>query len=228
MNKFNQYGETVLEYRNEYLNKTYSKLIHNSLKNTIEEKYEQNLAILIKDTNISDSQFKKELSKFHSCLKSEDELKEEYQEIIDQLLLEGDEYDSHCNIEDETIEITKEYLLSESFFHKYFDVPDADTFEKLMKKNGIFEKFAMLRLSRIFKDFIEDIDKRNLKFEIQKSQVFFDSERTVYGIYLDFIIPIEYIENEDDEEEFDIDELRNKIKTIIQDADIMFSEKMKN
>lgn len=228
MNKFNQYGETVLEYRNEYLNKTYSKLIHNSLKNTIEEKYEQNLAILIKDTNISDSQFKKELSKFHSCLKSEDELKEEYQEIIDQLLLEGDEYDSHCNIEDETIEITKEYLLSEAFFHKYFDVPDADTFEKLMKKNGIFEKFAMLRLSRIFKDFIEDIDKRNLKFEIQKSQVFFDSERTVYGIYLDFIIPIEYIENEDDEEEFDIDELRNKIKTIIQDADIMFSEKMKN
>lgn len=50
--------------------------------------------------------------------------------------------------------------------------------------------------------------------------------RTVYGIYLDFIIPIDYIE--DEESEFDIAELRNKIKTIIQDADIMFAEKMKN
>lgn len=95
-----------------------------------------------------------------------------------------------------------------------------------MKKNGIFEKFAMLRLSKIFKDFIEDIDKRDIHFQVKNTSVFFDSIRTVYGIYLDFIIPIDYIE--DEESEFDIAELRNKIKTIIQDADIMFAEKMKN
>ena len=91
-----------------------------------------------------------------------------------------------------------------------------------MKKNGIFEKFAMLRLSKIFKDFIEDIDKRDISFSVDKSQVFFDSERIVYGIYLDFVIPMDYLEDAD------LDELRNKIKTIIQDADIMFREKMKN
>ena len=226
MNKFNQYGETVLEYRAEFLNKEYSKLIHNSLKNTIEEKYEPELASLIKDTGLSDSEFKKAISKFKACLKSEEELKEEYQEIIDQLFLEGNEYDSHCNVADETIEVTKEYLLDETFFQKYFDVQDDITFEKLMKKNGIFEKFAMLRLSKIFKDFIEDIDKRDIHFQVKNTSVFFDSIRTVYGIYLDFIIPIDYIE--DEESEFDIAELRNKIKTIIQDADIMFAEKMKN
>ena len=147
---------------------------------------------------------------------------EEYQELIDQLLLEGEEYDNRCNIENETIDITKEYILDETFFKKYFDVIDETTFEKLMKKNGIFEKFAMLRLSKIFKDFIEDIDKRDISFSVDKSQVFFDSERIVYGIYLDFVIPMDYLEDAD------LDELRNKIKTIIQDADIMFREKMKN
>lgn len=226
MNKFNQYGETVLEYRTEFLNKDYSKLIHNSLKSTIEEKYDAELASLIKDTGLSDNEFKKSISKFKVCLKSEEELKEEYQEIIDQLLLEGDEYDSKCNVAEETIEITKEYILDENFFRKYFDIQDEITFEKLMKKNGIFEKFAMLRLSKIFKDFIEDIDKRDINFKVKKSQIFFDSDRIVYGIYLDFIIPIDYIENEDSD--FDIDELRNQIKTIIQDADIMFSKKMEN
>ena len=224
MNKFNQYGETVLEYRSEFLNKDYSRIIHNSLKNTIEEKYDTELSALIKDTNLSENEFKKELSKFNACLKSEEELKEEYQEIIDQLLLEGDEYDSRCNVAEETLEVSKEYILNETFFKKYFDVQDENTFEKLMKKNGIFEKFAMLRLSKIFKDFIEDVDKRDFSFQVQKTQVFFDSDRNVYGIYLDFIIPIEYV----DDEEFDIDELRNKVKTIIQDADIMFDEKMKN
>lgn len=226
MNKFNPYGETVLEYHNEFLNKDYSKLVHNSLKKTIDETYDSDLSNLIKDIRLSDSEFKKELSQYKICLKSNEELKEEYQEIIDQLLLEGNEYDSQCNVEEETIEITKEYILNEDFFRNYFDVQDENTFEKLMKKNGIFEKFAMLRLSKIFKDFIEDIDKRNIQFQVQKSQIFFDSERTVYGIYLDFIIPIDYLEN--DESDFDIDELRNQIKTIIQDADIMFSVKMKN
>lgn len=224
MNKFNQYGETVIEYRQEFLNKDYSKLIHNSLKNTIEEKYESELATLIKDTTLSDLAFKKAIAKFSNCLKSEEELKEEYQEIIDQLLLEGEEYDNHCNVADETIEVTKEYILNETFFRKYFDVVDEATFEKLMKKNGIFEKFAMLRLSKVFKDFIEEIDERDLPFEVNKSQIFFDSDRIVYGIYLNFIIPMDYI----DEDNFDIDELRNRIKTIIQDADIMFKDKMKN
>lgn len=222
MNKFNAYGETVLEYRSEYLNTEYSKLIHNSLKTAIEAKYETELANLIKDTSLTEIEFKKELSKIKSCLKTEEELKEEYQEIIDQLLLEGDEYDSNCNVVEETIEITKEYILDETFFKQYFDVQDESTFNKLIKKNGIFEKFAMLRLSKIFKDFITDLDKRDLTFEVTKSQVFFDSERSVYGIYLDFIIGIEYV----DSEEFDVDELRNKIKTTVLDADIMFREKM--
>ena len=71
MNKFNQYGETVIEYRQEFLNKDYSKLIHNSLKNTIEEKYESELATLIKDTTLSDLAFKKAIAKFSNCLKSE-------------------------------------------------------------------------------------------------------------------------------------------------------------
>lgn len=220
MNKFNQYGETVLDYRHEFLNKEYPKLVHNSLKTTIEEKYDYDLASLIKNTGLSESEFKKELLSFPTCLKNAEELMEEYQEIIDQLLLEGEEYDNRCNLENESVEITKEYILDETFFKKYFDVVDESTFEKLMKKNGIFEKFAMLRLSKIFKDFVEDIDKRDLAFDIQKSQVFFDSERIVYGIYLDFSIPLDYLDT------VDIDELRNKLKTIIQDGDIMFREKM--
>lgn len=222
MNKFNSYGDTVIEYRSEYLNKDYPKIVHNSLKTTIEEKYDYDLASLIKDTSLSDSDFKKQLFTFKSCVKNAEELMEEYQELIDQLLLDGEEYDNRCNIENETIDITKEYILDETFFKKYFDVIDETTFEKLMKKNGIFEKFAMLRLSKIFKDFIEDIDKRDISFSVDKSQVFFDSERIVYGIYLDFVIPMDYLEDAD------LDELRNKIKTIIQDADIMFREKMKN
>ena len=196
MNKFNQYGETVLEYREEFLNTEYPKLVHNSLKTTIEEKYDNDIATLIKNTDLSETEFKKELSKIKLCLKTEEELKEEYQEIIDQLLLEEDSYDSRCNVAEETIEVTKEYILDELFFKHYFDVQDDNIFEKLMKKNGIFEKFAMLRLSKIFKDFIQDIDERNLKFTVEKTQVFFDSDRNVYGIYLDFIIPIDYIEDE--------------------------------
>lgn len=226
MNKFNQYGETVLEYREEFLNTEYPKLVHNSLKTTIEEKYDNDIATLIKNTDLSETEFKKELSKIKLCLKTEEELKEEYQEIIDQLLLEEDSYDSRCNVAEETIEVTKEYILDELFFKHYFDVQDDNIFEKLMKKNGIFEKFAMLRLSKIFKDFIQDIDERNLKFTVEKTQVFFDSDRNVYGIYLDFIIPIDYIEDENSG--FNIDDLRNKLMTIIQDADIMFKTKMQN
>ena len=168
MNKFNSYGDTVIEYRSEYLNKDYPKIVHNSLKTTIEEKYDYDLASLIKDTSLSDSDFKKQLFTFKSCVKNAEELMEEYQELIDQLLLEGEEYDNRCNIENETIDITKEYILDETFFKKYFDVIDETTFEKLMKKNGIFEKFAMLRLSKIFKDFIEDIDKRDISFSVDR------------------------------------------------------------
>lgn len=222
MNKFNQYGELVMEYHSEFLNSSYPKIVHNSIKSTIEDKYEAELADIIKNSSLSETEFKRKISEFKSCLKSEEELMEDYQEIIDQLLLEGDEYDSKCNIKDETIEITKEYILTEKFFKRYFDVTDEETFEKLMKKNGIFEKFAMLRLSKIFKDFINDINTENLSFTVKKTQVFFDSERNVYGIYLDFIVPIDYLEDAD------VDELRNKVKTIIQDADIMFEEKLKD
>lgn len=222
MNRFNQYGSTVMEYREEFLNQDYPKLVHNSLKTTIEEKYDYELATLIKNATLSDETFKKELLKFPICLKNAEELMEEYQEIIDQLLLEGNEYDNQCDIENECIDITKEYILDETFFKKYFDVTDDTTFEKLMKKNGIFEKFAMLRLSKIFKDFLNELDLRDtVGFTLNKSQVFFDSDRTVYGIYLNFSIPLDYLET------VDIYELRNKLKTIIQDADIMFNEKMK-
>lgn len=229
MNKFNNIGMEVLDYKSEYL-KDYPKLVLDSLNLAITSKcVEYGLPESIKsqllDNNVKFETFKKHLLQESVCLKTYEELLVEYENIknsIDLKLAESEyckNLKTMSKVEDETIEVVKPFTISEEFIKQYFNIETDKEFEVLMSRKGFIEKFAILRLVKIFKDFIQTQNETD--FSITNTLVYFDSEDNVYGIHLKFTIPIDLFEDENK-----MEEISNKIIDISKQAEINFNNKM--
>ena len=64
-----------------------------------------------------------------------------------------------------------------------------------MKRKGFIEKFSILRLEKIFNDFLEKV-KDIEDYDISHTNVFFNSDTRNYGIQLDLEISIDNLEDE--------------------------------
>lgn len=227
MNKFNALGMEVLDYKTEYL-KNYPQLVHDSIalaidsKNTINEEIKTKL----KDTNFSYDDFKKYLLTEAICLKTYEELLVEYEAIrakLDNALLKNEiskNLKTFSKVENEQIQIVQEFVITEDFIKNYFTIENEKDFEILMSRKGFIEKFAILRLTKIFDDFLKTLKDDNL-FSIKHSLVFFNSDSNVYGIHLEYNISIEELEKENQSEV-----IANKILEIAEKANKNYNDRM--
>ncbi len=221
MNKFNALGIEVLSYKTEYLNKDYPQLVHNSIAIAIDNKdnIPEKIKMSLKDMSLDYDTFRKNLLSEPVCLKTYEELMLEYEAIrasvenkIKQDKEELKDIVTFSKVENEEIEIKQEFVITESFIKDYFSITSENEFEALMVRKGFIEKFAILRLTKIFDNFINGLDKEEL-FHINHSLTFFKSEKNVYGIYMEYKIPIDNLEKEDM-----IDSICNKINYIASEA----------
>lgn len=227
MNKFNALGMEVLDYKTEYL-KEYPQLVHHSIALAIDSKsnVEEEIKTKLKDTSFSYDDFKKYLLTQTSCLKTYEQLLVEYESIrqtLDNLLLKDEiskDLKSFSKVEDEQIQIVQEFVITEDFIKNYFTIENEKDFEILMSRKGFIEKFAILRLTKIFDDFLKTL-KDSTSFSLKHSLVFFNSESNVYGIHLEYNISIEELEKENQ-----IENITNKIIEIAKNANKNYKDRM--
>lgn len=226
MNKFNALGMEVLSYKTEYLKEEYPKLVHDSIALAIDNKDNLNDEIKsnLKNMSLNFEDFKTYLLKQARCLKTYEELLLEYEAIrgkIDNVLSTDEitkKLQSYSKVEEETILIQQEFIITEEFIRDYFSIGSNDEFEVLMSRKGFIEKFAILRLTKIFDDFISKLEKYD-DVTIRHGLTFFKSESNVYGIYMEYVISIDKLENTEDIE---------KISKIVSDVTIKADSNYKN
>lgn len=227
MNKFNVLGMEVLDYKTEYL-KDYPKLVHDSIGLAIDTKsdVEDDIKAHLKDMDLHFDDFKAYLLTQKSCLKTYEQLLTEYEVIrksIDDKLASsevGKELKSMSKVEEEIIQVQQKFIISDEFIREYFSIADDKEFESLMTRKGFIEKFAILRLTKIFDDFLKNLEADN-DIKIKHTLVFFDSEHNVYGIHLEYDIPIDLLE-----ETVKVDAISKAIIDISEKADKNYKDRM--
>lgn len=227
MNKFNTLGMEVLDYKTEYL-KDYPKLVHDSIGIAIDNKSDivDDIKTHLKDTSLNIEDFKTYLLTQSSCLKTYEQLLVEYEQIrsaIDSILIKNDiakEIKTFSKVEDETIQLSQEFIITEDFIRNYFNIENDKEFDVLMSRKGFIEKFAILRLTKILNDFLSSLDNYS-DFSIKHTSAFFNSEKNVYGIYLEYNIPIDVLEDVNK-----IEVIGNNIIKIAEKANKNYNDRM--
>lgn len=227
MNKFNALGMEVLDYKTEYL-KDYPKLVHDSIALAIDNKseIEEDIKNHLKDMSLKMEDFRTYLLKQTSCLKTYEQLLVEYETIrssIDSILVKNEvakNLKTFSKVEEENLQLIQEFVITEDFIKNYFTIEGEKDFEILMSRKGFIEKFAILRLTKILDDFLNSIEKEE-DFSVKHTLVFFNSEQNVYGIHLEYTIPIDVLEDNSK-----IETIGTKISEIAEKADKNYKDRM--
>lgn len=228
MNRINEMGMQLLQYKGE-LQKDYPKIVRDSLLLALEQMVENKAMDLdtfniIENKELNAEDFREYLLTKPTFSKTKEEIFDEF-EIVRKILVEKLEENELNDLltesipERDIISVSKKFSIGEQFTMDYFGVDEKDLL-KLMKRRGFIEKFAVLRLTTIFKDIIDKIPSYLDLFKTDMSLVYFDKDKEGYNIDLIFEIKIEHIENT--EVTSDIIE---KIKDIKLKAKDMYDEK---
>lgn len=203
MKKLNMIGEELIEYKIE-LGKDYSHLVMHSLKLGIEQMLKSNtisqeVYLSLLDNEMKVETFRAFLLAKPEFQKSEKELMEDYDMVANDILYKLKSYDIYdilkvSNPAEEAIHFTQTFFLDKDFARSYFDVEEIDL-DRIFQRKGFFEKFAVLRLNKIFTDWIlvEEFKENILKAEITK--VYYGKEQESYNIDIEYVVPFELCEN---------------------------------
>ncbi|MFI3211273.1 MAG: hypothetical protein R3Y64_09545 [Peptostreptococcaceae bacterium] len=180
---FNNKGLKCIEYKKELLNKSNSIVVRESLMTTIDSLSSNGIIsvsiyISLKDDDIDIDKFKIFLREDSSMIKDKADYVKEFQEV--ERTLKENHTDCELLIEDRKVGFMKEFVLTEEFIRDYFLVESDEAYNKLIKKHGFIEKFAVLRINKIFKDFFSN----QVEYEYTLSDVFFDTDNLHYGIFV--------------------------------------------
>lgn len=231
MNKLKPIANEILNIKKEVLNDNYPLVVKKALEISIDRMLAEgfidlDMHMCIKDNNYTYNQLKKDIESSEQYLKTEEELLMEYDKLIKKL----DSYVSNYNIEDyyinvdlekDKINICKIFSLDEDFLNRYFYIegkPD-EYIDKLLRKKGFMQQYAVLRFPRILSNFISMYPK-NKKYEINKSHSYYQTDKKLYSIDLVFSMNAHEVEilKEDSE-------LLINITNIINEAEAYFKEK---
>ena len=225
----------ILNIKKELLNEEYSNTIKKALELSIDQMYNNGHIDYDTQMNIKDNRVKEEelfdfLSTNENFKKTRDELEVEYVEfgekISEELIELGINKDSFTykfDIDKESIHICKIFSLDKEFLKNFFFLKDdnADEYlEKLMKRKGFIERFAILRLPRILFDFV-DICEISENFVLEKTYPYFDANKNCYSIDLVFNIQVEKILNNDNK-----NEILEEVINIINSSEDYYNERM--
>ena len=234
MKKMKPIAYEILSLKQEILNDSYPDVVKRALEISVDQMYKNefinfNTQLMIKDNNTSCVELEKYLKDIPEYIKSREELILEYEKLTEKMSgilldkgLDRDLFYYNLDIDNDKIKLCNVFSLKEEFLKKYFYFqPSSDEyFDKLMKKKGFIERFAILRLPRIFFNFIDSCEFNN-NFKLEKSYPYLDSKSNCYAIDLVFSIPSEVIETDDK-----LDIITNDILKIIENANYYFEERM--
>lgn len=232
MQKLNLFGQQLLNYKKELENKEYPKIVQDSLimavdKLATDEFINLDMLTAIK-SDMSFEEFEEVVLSTEKCCKTKAELENEFEELRNKFMLElyedmaliPPDISFENDIENELLMIKKDFLITEEFLKNYFYIPTTEDFDALMKRKGFIEKFAILRLEKIFNDFLEK-NSEIKDFNLLHTNVFFNSETKNYGIQLILEINIDLIEKDEN-----IDTLSNSVLSILTQAEEHYNIKM--
>lgn len=232
MQKLNLFGQELMNYKKELNNKEYPKIVHDSLVLAVDkllaDKFiEEVIHSALKD-DTSLTVFEGLLLETKNCRKSQAELQKEYEELENEFIsniysditLIPNDISFEFQIDEEKFFIKKDFLITNDFLKSYFYIPTEEEFEALIKRKGFIEKFAILRLEKVFNDFLEKNQDVN-EYNISHTNVFYNSETNNYGIQLDIEIQIEDMENEEKRVE-----IAKSVATVLAKADEHYNIKM--
>ncbi|MFF2531468.1 hypothetical protein ACFVS2_21410 [Brevibacillus sp. NPDC058079] len=221
MNRINQRGMDLIQYKTELM-KDYPKLVKDSLYLALDQMVENKILdmdtyMFIKDESCTPASFEEYLYTKTSFLKTEDEIFAEFEvirfKLNEKLKAHGlHETKTESVIKKDVILVTKKFCVNEEFTMNYFGVEEKDLL-KLMKRRGFVEKYAVLRLTSIFKSFMEKLEMPSNLFLCDMSLVYFDKEENGYSIDLYFELPVEEVEREEK-----LDHICEDIQIIVEKA----------
>lgn len=230
MNRINQKGTELINYKTELLN-NYPELVKKSLLIAIEQMVENKVIDLdayefVKQESIGLADLEAYLQERADFLKTDEEVFAEFEMIREMLNLrlkeKGMEHlKTESVINKDAIVVIKNFCIDENFTLSYFGVEEKDLL-KLMKRRGFVEKFSVLRLTAIFKTFMEKVEFPEELFACYASPVYFDKTENGYSIDIAFELSIEDVEKEER-----IEEMCEAIQKIVQDAVAHYEERVK-
>lgn len=235
INKLNEKGQQVLEYKTELLKTEYSDLVRNAMYIAVDQLAENGIIDLdthlaLKDSSISLDDFKISVYEKISFLKSREELFEEY-EIIrkaldNQLLIyneeTGDLTTKSC-VENEQITCIKKYTIDLEFVMDYFGVDEKNAL-KIMQQKKMVDTYTALRLVKIFNDFIKNEQHENLNISVDATTPYCiddDVHGITYNIDLKLTVDINSLENDSI-----INEVGEEFSEIISASNQNYNKKM--
>jgi len=229
MNRINQKGTELLGYKSELV-KDYPELVRKSLLLAVEQMVENKVINLgayefIQQEDTTIEELRAYLEEHSEFLKSEEEIFAEFEVIrgrLDELLYERgmNDLQTESVIDKDVLLVTKKFCIDEVFTMNYFGVEEKDLL-KLMKRRGFVEKFSVLRLTAIFKPFMEALDYPVDLFKCDVSLVYYDKEENGYSIDVFFELPIEEVEKEEK-----IEEMCASIQGIVDQAESHYKERI--
>lgn len=234
MDKLNKLGLEILKYKEE-LNKDYPDIVKRSLTQSVNILAETQVidvdvlyALTHNETDLENLNLL--LLEKPYCRKTKEELLAEYEDIRilfnEYLGIEDSdeaEIKTVSNVKEENILVAKNFTYDGEFAKEFFGIPNQQTLKTFMARQGVFEKFAILRLGKVIKDFIDDCYANNnpSKFDITFSDVFYENNKECYGVSLIFKIPIDVIEIEEN-----MTEIAKEIQELIDNSIKYFNIKM--
>ncbi len=206
MNKINRVGEELIQYKVE-LQKDYPQIVKNSMYIALDKLLEAKVldldtAYIVKDNSTDIATLTEYLLTKKAYTKTEEEIFRELEAlrgVLDNKLVDaglGYGIVTSSEVEREIIRVGKKYCLDEQFAMDYFGVSEVDV-APLMKRKGFMEKFAVLRLTKIFDDFMSQLSYPEELIKCDVDLVFFDEDKGAYSI--EFYIEIGVLQAEDNE-----------------------------
>lgn len=228
MNRINQKGMELIQYKSE-LSKDYPKLIKDSLVLALEQMVDNKVLDMdtymnIKDETFINEEFSQYLLTKPSFTKTEEEIFMEFEvlrKILDAKLAEhkAENFKTESMIDKDVILITRKFCINEAFTMQYFGVDEKDLL-KLMKRRGFIEKFSVLRLTTIFKEFMGNLSWPEELFGVDISLVYLDKDENGYSIDFSFELNIEHIEKAEK-----LDDICQEINKIKKEAEDVYNER---
>lgn len=235
MKKLKEIAYELICLKEEMLNDSYSKTVKQALEVSVDQLLakgfiDMDTQLYIKDRTYPLDSFVEYVHESEMFKKSMEELEIEYDafmsilnnEIVE-LGISSEDFYSKADIKNERIKICKIFCLREDFLKNYFYLngeSDEDYLEKLMKRKGFIEKFAVLRLPRILFNFIDSCETNDY-FVLEKTYPYFDFNSKCYSIDLVFDINIDDIDTPEKRSD-----IFKELLQVINEADIYFEERL--
>lgn len=227
MNKINNLGLEMLEYKEEY-HKDHSSIIIDSLALSLDQMVSTSIidrqtVDLIKNKDIDIEAFKKFLLESEKYAKTEEEIREEMEEtrkVLNEALEENnlEELSTKIIIENESFLITKTLGFNEDFVVKFFGVDDKKELGKLMERKGFVEKFAALRMTQVAKE-ISEIFEEDYGIKLITYLPYYNDEHDGFNVDFNYEIKTKDIEE-------NIDKIIEDSNKLNSESEELFNKKM--